>query len=775
MKTTFKVILSMMMVLSLVLSFTVQSVQAAGKLVISEYIEGTGYNKAVEIYNPTKEAVDLSTYSFVNFVNGANETSGTVAELKLSGTIAPGDVYVIANQNAAPEILAQADLKTGSTAVNFNGDDTLVLFENYNASTKSGDINDSIGQVGVDPGTAFGSAVSTLDMTLVRTADNLIADTDIHNAYDPSVQFTALPKDTFSELGTFSAHVTPPAPEVPQAEYHVNVVRVVDGDTIKVSPDIMGSDTIRFVNIDTPETYHLTSYDPALIDTDLNQNQKYHGEVAKKALNELLAPGTPVTVKVNPDNITDQYGRVLGQVVRESDNVNTNLEMVKQGMASTYFIWPVANMEDYHMFQDAVAEAKQNHLGIWQTAHPLLELAFEFRARYDNKGLQRYVGDSQTKLYYAPEDFEKVPVERRIFFAQEEAIAQGYTVAPDTTLPADPVTEPAKEMMIQEARTAAIGTNVIVSGTVTAIDGYNLYIQDETAGMVVRSKTVTPKVGDVITATGSTTEYYGLYQVETENVKVTAQKTVVPVVTALNQIGEETEAEYIAIEKIKVESVNTHNEYTVTDAAGHQSLVKTTEPLEIGATYDRIEGVVTYSFNAYKLLPTSIVKTADVPTTEVPTTEAPTTEVPTTEVPTTEVPTTEVPTTEVPTTEAPTTEVPVIKHNVKGFVFFDQNNNGKYDTPDRKLSNIRVDVYQNGKLVEKVKTDKQGRYTVNVAVGRYVLQFDQPKNLVETFQNAAADNIDSDIKDGKVTVDITHDLNDVTAGFAKNVGQLRKQ
>ncbi|TDM14236.1 lamin tail domain-containing protein [Macrococcus bovicus] len=74
-----------MIVLSLVLSFSGQRVQAARTLIISEYIEGSGYNKAVEIYNPTSAAVDLSTYSLVNFVNGASETTGTVAELKLTG------------------------------------------------------------------------------------------------------------------------------------------------------------------------------------------------------------------------------------------------------------------------------------------------------------------------------------------------------------------------------------------------------------------------------------------------------------------------------------------------------------------------------------------------------------------------------------------------------------------------------------------------------------------------------------------------------------------
>lgn len=36
-----------------------------------------------------------------------------------------------------------------------------------------------------------------------------------------------------------------------------------------------------------------------------------------------------------------------------------NLELVKNGYAPTYFIWPVDNEEDYQQFQAAVAAAKK--------------------------------------------------------------------------------------------------------------------------------------------------------------------------------------------------------------------------------------------------------------------------------------------------------------------------------------------------------------------------------------------------------------------------------
>lgn len=715
-----KVFLAIALIASLI-PFPNRSAQAAGQLLISEYIEGSSYNKAIEIYNPASESIDLSTYSLVSFINGANETAGTVAELKLSGTLAAGDVFVIANQQAGAEVLAQADLKTGSAVMNFNGDDTLVLFENYNAASKTGNVNDSIGQVGTNPGTAFGSDVSTLDMTLVRTSDRLTPDTDIHNSYQPSDQFIALPKDTFYELGMFNGNVVVPEPETPQAEYEVNVVRVVDGDTIKISPSIMGSDTIRFLNIDTPETYHLSTYDQNLIDSDPDQNQKYHGEIAKKALNELLTAGMPVTIKVNPEEITDQYGRVLGQVVRE-DEMNINLEMVKRGMASTYFIWPVANWDDYHMFQTAVAEAQKANVGIWQSEHPLMELPFEFRARYDGKGLLRYVGNSETKIYYHPENFAQVPVENRIFFTEEEAIAQGYKPASGTS------PEAAKEMTIQEARDSGKGVKAIVTGTVTKVDGYNVYIQDETAGMVIRSKTVNPAVGDVIQATGETSEYFGLYQMETEAVKITGQQTIDPAVTPLNLINEEVEAELIRIENVTVTSVNEFNEYTVVDNRGNEFIIKTTDALEIGGSYYQIDGVVTYSYDAYKLLPVYITKDAPV-------------------------------------------------YDIAGFAFHDKNHNGKVDQPDRKLSGVRVDLYEGNKHIQTVITDSQGKFVLQAPGNNdYTVEFASPDGLVETFKDAVTDDKDSDIEDNKVNVSVDHAAVDhVTAGFTKNVGKLKNK
>lgn len=104
-----------------------------------------------------------------------------------------------------------------------------------------------------------------------------------------------------------------------------------------------------------------------------------------------------------------------------------NLELVKNGYAPTYFIWPVDNEEDYQQFQTAVAAAKKEQKGIWNEDDPLLEMPFEFRAREQGKGLTRYVGDSSNKTYVQPADWKQVAVENRIFFASaSEAENAGY-------------------------------------------------------------------------------------------------------------------------------------------------------------------------------------------------------------------------------------------------------------------------------------------------------------------------------------------------------------
>ncbi|MED1564135.1 endonuclease [Alkalihalobacillus alcalophilus ATCC 27647 = CGMCC 1.3604] len=210
-----------------------------------------------------------------------------------------------------------------------------------------------------------------------------------------------------------------PAPPSSEGTYESTVGRITDGDTIHLASPVLGSTAVRFLNMDTPETYHS-------VRNELDENQKYHGDEATEYMHELLSVGDEVIVEVGPE-ATDQYGRLLAQIIRKSDGLNINLEMVRAGYATTYFIWPVGNEDDYELFQSTVREAKEAELGIWNPENPLLEQPFEFRARETGNGLHRYVGHSDTMTYVEPENWKEVPVDKRVFFASsEEAEANGY-------------------------------------------------------------------------------------------------------------------------------------------------------------------------------------------------------------------------------------------------------------------------------------------------------------------------------------------------------------
>ena len=172
-----------------------QSANAAPtELFISEYIEGSSFNKAIEIYNGTGSSVDLGAggYTLELYSNG----SATVSQsLTLSGAIADGDVYVLAHASADAAILAVTD-GISSAVINFNGDDGVVL-------RKSGAVVDAFGQIGVDPGSEWTGGGQ--DDTLRRKASVCAGDTNAGDAFDASVEWATFANNTFDGLGSHTA------------------------------------------------------------------------------------------------------------------------------------------------------------------------------------------------------------------------------------------------------------------------------------------------------------------------------------------------------------------------------------------------------------------------------------------------------------------------------------------------------------------------------------------------------------------------------------------
>ena len=167
-----------------------KTTRAAGDLFISEYVEGSGNNKAIELYNPSSSSVNLSTAGYVLeiYANGGS----TPASINLTGTVAPGATFVIKNSSASAGITAQQT----SGSLSFNGNDAIAL-------KKGSAVVDVFGQIGFNPGTAWGSGdTSTLDKTLRRKSGVLVGDTTGSDAFDPALEWVGFPIDTFAGLGS---------------------------------------------------------------------------------------------------------------------------------------------------------------------------------------------------------------------------------------------------------------------------------------------------------------------------------------------------------------------------------------------------------------------------------------------------------------------------------------------------------------------------------------------------------------------------------------------
>jgi endonuclease I/chitodextrinase len=144
------------------------------ELFISEYVEGTGTNKAIEIVNLTSTAVSLVGYDIRRNGNGGGSWS---APLALDGgsvkSITAGDVFVIGNgDNSNQTLLDEVDLVQPNNSstnngepINFNGDDPVGLFKDNVLIDIIGEFNNGRGDFAKDVTLRRKSTISSPNTT----------------------------------------------------------------------------------------------------------------------------------------------------------------------------------------------------------------------------------------------------------------------------------------------------------------------------------------------------------------------------------------------------------------------------------------------------------------------------------------------------------------------------------------------------------------------------------------------------------------------------------
>lgn len=230
--------------------------QNCSDLIISEYVEGSGNNKAIEFYNTSSTPINLANYRLIRWDNGSttsDQTSEGVMQLPTNITLAPYQTYVIALNLTDPSgtgqsapistaLQAKADTllcpgcATGTglpRVMCFNGDDALELQKTTNGggswstvdlfackgerpSNSSGSFSPGAGWTIISPFSSIPSNYSanypgvpyfkqywTQDKTLNRkaTVKTGVTVNPAFETFNASVQWDSTSVDNFTGLG----------------------------------------------------------------------------------------------------------------------------------------------------------------------------------------------------------------------------------------------------------------------------------------------------------------------------------------------------------------------------------------------------------------------------------------------------------------------------------------------------------------------------------------------------------------------------------------------
>lgn len=154
----------------------------------------------------------------------------------------------------------------------------------------------------------------------------------------------------FYTVGVYGQLTTQPQREAKlESGDLVQLVRVIDGDTVVVAKEGQGTATVRMLGIKTLES-KLAKDDAAA-----------YGRAAEDALRRLVGE-RPLRVLLNTPP-RDRYGRTIATLYAGEQDLG--MALISEGHALVYAVYPFAAMPVY---QQAQVQARSKRLGLWGNA-----------------------------------------------------------------------------------------------------------------------------------------------------------------------------------------------------------------------------------------------------------------------------------------------------------------------------------------------------------------------------------------------------------------------
>ncbi len=567
----------------------------------SEYVEGGSSNKALEIYNPTDHAIDLSRYAILSSYNGKG---WQYPPYLLSGTLQPGDVYTIVNPDFDFSLLADSaavvDTLIGPYLTWFNGDDARAIVQLLGGSWDDNPnftIIDIIGDPDNDPGNGWpvaGISEATKDHTLIRkrtvVRGNVVAGWEASAGTDAQTsEWMVMDKDFVGNLGY----------PTPDASDNTTITEVVLYDTtgvrVSTTTSIDSANATVSVEVLYSAGHMVDSLVPVITVAD-NGMAEISGDTVDFT--------NPVTFTVTAeDGLTTRTWTITVTVAAAPSGEAEITSLSIEGQSGETVIDATAHTVTVPMpyGTDMTALTPVFEVSVGATADPPSGTVLDLSDTLDIT----VTAEDGTSVVWKLIATAPVPAEVGIYDVQFTTDASGDS--------------PYIDQLVR------------VSGIVTAVNIYKndfkgYFLQDSAAAWngiyVFDPGRDSVKVGDSLTVVGTVTEYYSLTEVKNIlDLQIHSHENALPgpvEITTGQASDEKWESVFVVIHNASCIDNNLgYGEVSFDDGTGEIRVDDFLYPYDaandfvVGNVY-HVQGIIYFSYGNYKLLPRSAEDISDV-------------------------------------------------------------------------------------------------------------------------------------------------------------------
>jgi len=565
-------------------------------LFISSYLEGSGYNKFLEIYNKGTATANLDDFAFPNTANGHPDGHEHWNAFTSGATLGPGQHYIIAHPDADAAILDKADQTHKYLS---NGNDAYALV--YGTESEYS-IIDSIGKFGPDPGDGWdvcGVTSATKDHALLRKPT---IEEGNHGLWDDSRGTTSddcewyVLQTTKFKLESFPVTLT-------AADMTVTVSdrQPPDNIVLFISSYLEGSGYNKFLEIYNKGTATANLDDFAFPNT-ANGHPDGHEHWNAFTSGATLGPGQHYII-AHPD--------ADAAILDKADQTHKYLSNGNDAYALVY------GTESEYSIIDSIGKFGPDPGDGWDVCgvtdatkdHALLRKPTLEKGNGGLWDASRGTNADDCEWYVLSKDefrLDSFPL----------------TISDDGLVSDKPMVVTIPEM--RASQSDYLGKYVEVEGVVTGVVTNSwVFIQavttaDQHEGLMLYLPNPRPMQGNLVKVTGVLSDYYGVLQMAEAHLSVVTPVADVPSPIQIKTGGENYEhfeGMLVAVEDVEVTDSNPdaddagtdYGEFSVSDGSGDLRVDDASRHISHdpkgGEQYSSITGILHYSFGNYKILP----------------------------------------------------------------------------------------------------------------------------------------------------------------------------